>query len=282
MFSEEGVEWDVSLTKKAGDGRKLAEKAAAQGVDILAVYGGDGTVVEAASGLVGTDVPLAILPGGTSNMVARELNIPRALDEAGKLVSADNSNLHPVDMGLLNDRQFFIQRIGVGLDAEMIQAASRELKDRFGNVAYLFGGLLALKNPSIADYRLTLDGEELERNGVFCMVSNTGKIGISDLKTYRNIDISDGLLDVIIFQKTDWQSIQSKLIGSIRPNRKKANESSEIQLLDHWQAKNIVIEVDPPQLFHIDGDVSGQTPLRIEVIPHAVTVIVPSAPSNDK
>jgi YegS/Rv2252/BmrU family lipid kinase len=275
IFSKGGVEWDVSLTKQAGDGRKLAELAAEKGVDTLAVYGGDGTVVEAASGLVGTDIPLAILPGGTANMLALELGIPKKLAEAGQLIINEESQLRPVDMGLLDDSHYFINRIGVGLDAEMIQATTRELKDKFGVAAYVLGGFLALKKPVKARYRLTLDSQEIDREGVFCLISNTGKIGISDLKTFKNMDAGDGLLDVIIFQNTHLRTIRSRLINSVHPKRTAEEEKAEIWPVDHWQAKHIMVRADPPQLMHIDGDVSGQTPNKIEVIPQAVRILVP-------
>jgi len=277
VFAGTEVEWSVSLTKKAGDGRSLAEQAAAEGVDTLVVYGGDGTVVEVASGITGTNLPLAILPGGTSNMVALELGIPRDLKGAAQLLLDDSSGIRPVDMGLLDDGRYFIQRIGVGLDAQMIDATDRDLKDKYGTAAYLMGGLMALKNPASGRYRLSVDGQELEREGVFCLVSNTGKTGIADLKTFKNMDVSDGLLDVIVMQKAQWKKLHSRLTSALHLVRKKTEEPEEIRLVDHWQARNVTVDADPPQLMHIDGDVRGQTPIHVQVVPGAVDIIVPSA-----
>lgn len=100
VFSGTDVDWDVSLTKKASAAQNLTKQAVAKNVDVLAVSGGDGSDVEIASGLLGSDVPLAILPGGISNMIARKLNIPRTLVKAGQLLADPNSHLRPIDRGL--------------------------------------------------------------------------------------------------------------------------------------------------------------------------------------
>src|SRR5438128_2386565 len=87
VFQPSGIDWDVSVTKDAGDGRRYALAALESGVDAIGVYGGDGTVNEVASALVGTDTPLAIFPGGTANVMSVELGIPSDLLEACALVS---------------------------------------------------------------------------------------------------------------------------------------------------------------------------------------------------
>ena len=75
VFHPAGVDWDISLTHKSGDATRLAAEAAALGVDLVAAYGGDGTQMEVANGLLGTGVPQAILPGGTGNAMAHDLGI---------------------------------------------------------------------------------------------------------------------------------------------------------------------------------------------------------------
>ena len=87
VFKESGIEWDMFLTKEAGDGIRLAKEAAAAGVDAVAVYGGDGTVREVTTGLLGTETPILILPGGTANALALTLGIPTDLGEAASLLT---------------------------------------------------------------------------------------------------------------------------------------------------------------------------------------------------
>ncbi len=82
VFKQAEVDWDISLTKASGDAERFARQAVADGVDIVASYGGDGTVMEVARGVMGSPVPLAILPGGSANLMAVELGIPKDLEQA--------------------------------------------------------------------------------------------------------------------------------------------------------------------------------------------------------
>ena len=81
-MKEAGIKWEVSVTKEAGDGIQMARAAVKEGVDAIAVYGGDGTLMEVISGLMGSEVPLVILPGGSANIMATELAIHKDLKEA--------------------------------------------------------------------------------------------------------------------------------------------------------------------------------------------------------
>ena len=83
VFHPAGVEWDISITHKFGDATRLAKEAVASGVDLVAGYGGDGTQMEVANGLLGSGVPQAILPGGTGNAMAHDLNVPINLKTSG-------------------------------------------------------------------------------------------------------------------------------------------------------------------------------------------------------
>ena len=117
VFRGGDLEWSVSLTKKSGDAQRFARKAAQEGADVVAIYGGDGSVMEAASGLMGSDVPVAILPGGTANVFSVELGIPGNLAKAAALVSDEASRERVVDMGRLNGEQLFILRLATGFEA---------------------------------------------------------------------------------------------------------------------------------------------------------------------
>ncbi|MGB5051091.1 MAG: diacylglycerol kinase family protein, partial [Caldilineaceae bacterium] len=119
VFLENGVEWDVSITHRAGDARQAARQAVQGGADVVAAYGGDGTVTEAANGLRGTEIPLAILPGGTANVLARELNIPLGLADAARLASGVESKIDRIDLGQMGEH-IFLLRVGIGFEAAMV------------------------------------------------------------------------------------------------------------------------------------------------------------------
>jgi diacylglycerol kinase family enzyme len=97
------IKWDVFITNEAGDARKYAQQAVAAGVNAVAVYGGDGTVMEAASGLIGSNMPRAILPGGTGNVMSIELGIPGKLEDAIALLCDETQGSLLVDMGMVRE-----------------------------------------------------------------------------------------------------------------------------------------------------------------------------------
>ena len=268
VFHAAGIDWDIAITKKSGDAARLAQEAAhTDTVDIVAVYGGDGTVMEAASGLIGTQMPLAILPGGTNNVMSVELGVPKDLIQAAGLIGSATAQLRPVDMGKAND-QLFILRVGIGYEAQINELADREMKDRFGGFAYTLAGLKALKNPPMANYRLTLDGKVEELQGLWCMIANSASLGIPNVGIAHGVDVGDGLLDVIVVRHRDLESLLS-LAGSIT-NHKKVG-----QPLPHWQVREVIVEADPPMAVDGDGELWDPTPLKASVIPHAVQILVP-------
>ncbi len=269
VFRAAGLDWDISITHAAGDATRLAAEAAAAGVDIVAVYGGDGAVMEAASGLIGTDVPLAILPGGTNNVVSVELGVPKDLVEAAALISSTPSKLQTVDMGRANDSYNFILRVGMGYEAEINKGADREMKNKYGGFAYSIAGLKALKNPPIANYRMELDGEVVEMEGLWCMVANSASLGIPGVNLVHDIDVGDGLLDVIMVRERDLSTLVS-VAGSITGSQRVGKP------LPHWQVREARISADPPMAVTGDGELWEPTPLHAKVIPAAVQILVPA------
>ncbi|HSM25440.1 MAG TPA: diacylglycerol kinase family protein, partial [Anaerolineaceae bacterium] len=192
LFHEANIDWDLMITKESCDGKCLAEKAIKDGVDIVAVYGGDGTAMKVASALQGTDIPMAILPGGTGNILSIELEIPQKLEEACALITkSDKSKIRKIDVGITNDEKIpaFVLRAGVGLEASMLEGADRELKERYGIFAYIMGATQALQNIKEAHYNLVLDGKSVECTGLTCLIANAGYFGVPGLVLDPNVKI---------------------------------------------------------------------------------------------
>jgi diacylglycerol kinase family enzyme len=216
--------------------------------------------------MVGSDVPLAIIPGGTGNVIAVELGIPRDPSAACSLIVNSQHVLRPIDLGRV-ENQCFLLRVGFGLEANIVQGAGREMKDRYGIFAYLMSILAALNQPSLSHYSLNLDGKEFECDGLACMVANAASLGVAGLDLADNISINDGLLDVFVIRKIDVEeifSLAARLFGSPEtPNS-----------LLHWQVSKAQIRSDPPQQIEADGDLIGEAEASIEVLPLALKVIV--------
>jgi diacylglycerol kinase (ATP) len=269
VFHDAGIAWDVSITNKAGDARRFARAAVEAGVDVVAAYGGDGTVMEVASGLIGSTVPLAIFPGGTANVLSLELGISSDLAQASALVCAEECAIVPIDMGELGEDQYFILRVGTGLEADMVEGADRELKNRLGTLAYALSALQAIQNPTVSRYRLTIDGQHLEQEGISCLICNSGNLGRAGIALSSTTSIRDGLLDVFVLQQANLASLLS-LTRDVLTQTEPTTAA-----LQHWQGREITLVAEPNQTVQADGEVLGQTPVTAKVLPGVVRVIVP-------
>jgi diacylglycerol kinase (ATP) len=268
VFHAAGVNWDVGLTKQAGDAQRLAREAVLAGADAVAVYGGDGTVMEAASGLSGSGVPLAIFPGGTANVMSIELGIPTDLEAAVALVCSDARLIRTIDMGRIrsgNDEHLFLLRLSIGYLARMTQGAAREEKRRMGVLAYAISAIGALPQAEMAHYRITIDGDLIEADGVTCVIGNSGSLGIPGLTLSRAMSVSDGLLDVVLLQNADLLEVAKVLSNSL----------SGVESLPHWQGREISVTADPPQPIECDGEMIDPTPITVGIVPQTLRVIVP-------
>jgi diacylglycerol kinase (ATP) len=269
VFHPAGIDWDVFVTKQAGDARRYAEQAVQAGVDAVGVYGGDGTVREVATGLIGTDVPLAILPGGTANVIAVELGIPSDLAQAAALVGADQPADRRIDVGQIGDHYFLI-RVGMGFEAQMVQGADRPLKDRVGPLAYAVAAMQALAAPTVAEYRLTIDGTVVECAAMTCIIANAGSFGALPLTIAPTIDIGDGLLDIVVVTRADLPSLVQVAASIVAGNE-------DAEPLQRWRAREVHVEADPPQSVQVDGELWGHTPFTARIVPQAIRVLVPAA-----
>jgi diacylglycerol kinase (ATP) len=271
-FKDTGLDWDVVITKAADDARRLAEEAAKGGSDVVAVYGGDGTINEVAEGLIGTGVPLAIFPGGTANAIALALGIPSDLAEAAALVCRGPVKVRTVDMGQAGE-QSFIVAVGMGLAGELAEGADRESKERLGPFAYALASLDALRRSKVDTYYITLDGKELEELGVSCVVANMGNFGVPGVSLAPGIDMADGLLDVIVIPGAGLGTIVSAAASMATA----AVACPGNVPFPHWQARRVSIKSETQQKIQIDGEVMDPGPIEAEVLAGALRVIVPQS-----
>ena len=267
VFHLAGVDWDVSLTHKSGDATRLAAEAAASGVDLVAAYGGDGTQMEVANGLLGSGVPQAILPGGTGNAMAHDLGVSLILREATELI-VNSDKRRAIDLAKMGD-QVFMLRAYAGLSAD--QAASREEKDKLGQLAYVRSALNFIRYVPEAHYKANIDGEVIEGEALIVFILNAGSIGGvmgMELPKIGDVNISDGYLDLYAITK------------SMKPVRAVSQHIYKHEGVDtgvyHWRGKEITLEANPVQDVWIDGEMGGQTPFTVSALPHALEIVVPA------
>ena len=262
-----GVEWDISITHESGDATCLAKKAAESGFELVAAYGGDGTQMEVANGLLGSGIPQAILPGGTGNAMAHDLGISLKLREAAELITT-SSKRKAVDLAKIGEKVFML-RAYAGLSAD--DAAKRDEKDKYGRLAYIRAGLKFIREVTPAHYKVVLDGEIIETEALICFILNAGSIGGilgMEIPKMGDVSISDGYLDFYAFTKgaQPLRAISKHIFQ---------REGSDGGVY-HWRGKEITVEVDPVQEFWIDGEYGGKTPFTVSAVPSALEVVVPT------
>jgi diacylglycerol kinase (ATP) len=267
VIHQAGLEWELEVTNTFGDGARLAARAVAGGASLVAACGGDGTVMDVAAGVLGSQVPMAILPSGTGNVLAKELAIPMDLPSACALMVDPAAVQRPIDLGVTNDR-WFLLRLGVGLEAEVVRATDRSLKDRLGLLAYIAATVQAWTQMPTAHYHLELDGEPQEMDGLAVMIANAAALGIPGLTLSPQVRIDDGLLDVFVVRRPDLAELAAFAATF-------TNSPPSAATLPHWQVRTVKIDAFPTHGVEADGEALGVTPVEASVVPGALKVIVP-------
>ncbi|WKZ29933.1 MAG: diacylglycerol kinase family lipid kinase [Candidatus Dojkabacteria bacterium] len=267
VFKKYKYDWDVSITNRAGDAAKFAKKASKRG-SIVVAYGGDGTVKEVAGGLVGTNALMGIIPGGTGNVMSIELGISADQREAAEIIAKPEINTRKIDVGLTEDKEYFVLHAAMGLSAQMIHNAPRSAKNNLGQLAYVFGAFAAIQSPIESTYQLEIDGKKSEAKGVTCIICNAGSIGLPGLKMDEDVLIDDGKLDVFIIDSAELGALVDVAKNLLQKNM-------GVPHLEHWKGSKIVVTATPKQPGQLDGEVYTKKRIAISVIPQAVNIIVP-------
>ncbi|PJF39539.1 MAG: hypothetical protein CUN54_08490 [Phototrophicales bacterium] len=271
IFNTHFHNWEVSITHQKGDGQRLAQNAIHNGADLVIAYGGDGTAMDVANGVMGHHVPLGILPGGTGNALAAEMGIPRDLKKAAEMICSGRWRTHIVDVGRIGD-QIFLLRADMGTTEEVIGATDRDAKNRYGVIAYVVSAVKAMLNPKVSQYRMVFDGMDVQCEGLACLIANMGTVGTLDLSLSKSVDPTDGMLDVFVFSKDHFKNMRS-IITNIVADLVHLRDLEASML--HFQTKEITVSVSDELSVSIDGEPITRTPVTASVVPQALQLVVP-------
>jgi YegS/Rv2252/BmrU family lipid kinase len=270
-----GAGWEVEAvaTGGPGDARHLAQYGVAEKVDVVAVFGGDGTTMQAAAALVGTDVALGVIPGGTGNLLAGNLRIPASPARAARALLKAKPRLF--DLGRMErpaGPQYFAVACGAGYDARVMAGTLSEHKRRWGMAAYVATTLRLMSELRSTLHSLTIDGVEYEANAAMVLVANCGEVIPPFVRLGPGITPDDGLLDVVVVRADNFpQSIRAvwdllRLTpGSLGPDA----------YVGHVRGREVKVETDRPQPVQLDGEPGGTTPFTASVVPGAIRIMVP-------
>jgi diacylglycerol kinase (ATP) len=248
----------LAPTQQAGDATRLA--ATAGDHDIVVAAGGDGTINEVLNGLNGA--ALGVLPLGTVNVFAHELEIPRNLPAAWELI--ESGRTREIDLPCAEaagKKRFFCQLAGVGFDAQAVRRASWELKKKVGPLSYVWAGLRTLgeRHPPV----------EIQPHNVVgpAVLVGNGRFYGGRFRMFPQAKLDDGLLDVCVFKGCgylDWLRYGPAIWRGAHPKRRD---------VEYFQANEFSCNATVP--FELDGEDAGDGPVKFSVKPRALRVITP-------
>jgi diacylglycerol kinase (ATP) len=264
---------DVRATQGPGDARRFSEEARGQGFDVIVCHGGDGTAMQVAAGIVGTGIPLGLVPGGTGNVLAGNLRLPTGTARAARALL--KARPQAIDVGVVQREDgphYFAVAAGTGFDAQLMADTGLAAKRRWKVGAYLARALMTLTQVRSAAHRVTIDGEVHEVRAAMLLVLNCGELPPTFFRLRKNLLPDDGWLDVV----------------ALRADGALQSAAAVLELL--WRAdktlgrvwwargKTVRVEVaDAPRPVQLDGEPIGVTPFEARLLPGALTVLVDPA-----
>ena len=269
VFAKAGWLTTAYPTQCRGDAARVVRELGPR-FDRVVCAGGDGTLSEAVAGLLELDCPppLGYIPFGSTNDCATTLRLPRKPREAA-LVAAGTGLPLPMDIGRLNDTTF-VYVAAFGAFTKVAYDTPQDLKNTFGHLAYIFAGIASL--PTIAPYHMTVefDGQTLEDDFYFGMVSNSQSIGGLKPPKAERVVLDDGLFEVTLVRKplklADLTDGLQALINLSQNDRSGA--------LVQFQARSLTFASDQSIPWTVDGEFGGSRPVnRVENRQKALKII---------
>lgn len=264
----------VVPTTPESTGADQARAAVEAGADLVLSWGGDGTVGAVSEGLVGTGVPLGILPAGTGNLLARNLGIPLRLEDAAAVAfGGEDRRIDVVEIGLGGRRVISTVIAGMGLDAELIDAPE-QLKKAIGPAAYVANSVKLLRTESMRVGVAMDGGNPRWYRARTVLVANVGGL-IGPLDVVPEADASDGLLRVVVLPletPLDWVRTGARIA-----TRRAVHDGS--RFVHTGRSAWVVTHFPVPR--QVDGDVVEEgNRMQARVLPLALTVRVPRGPGS--
>ena len=254
-------------------GIDATRRAIADGATLVMASGGDGTIRAVAEVLRGTGIPLAIIPQGTGNLLARNLGMP--LTDLGQIVrAAFRGSNRPIDMGVVKilrqdrteDEHAFLVLAGMGLDARAITATRATLKKRLGWLAYVDGGVRTMLKDRPLHIHYTVDGSEVKALSVYTvMIGNCGLMP-GRVLLIPEAELDDGRLDVVALRPLgpfSWLRIWNKIgwengvLRKSKTGRKIIDLVNDTQSVTYVQSQRYALSVRHPEPIQLDGDDFG-------------------------
>lgn len=244
----------------------LAQKAVADGAELIFLWGGDGTIQRCVNVIAGENVTLAILPAGTANLLAMNLGVPTDLEEAVDV--GLNGDRRRLDVGVLNGKRFNVLA-GVGFDALAMRNADDNLKQHIGRLAYVLTGTKATQMKP-RHVRIKVDKQPWFEGEATCVL--LGQMGsvAGGVVVFPDAQPDDGLLEIGVVtaeNALEWARVLARIVVG------KAEHSPLAQMT---RGRRVDIQLSRPTVYELDGGArKAKKQLRATIEPGAIEVCVP-------
>ncbi|MBV9862616.1 MAG: YegS/Rv2252/BmrU family lipid kinase [Alphaproteobacteria bacterium] len=252
-----------STSPAAGDAERLAREAEPS-VDLIVAAGGDGTVNEVATGLHGSERPLAILPTGTTNVVAREIGMPRAAAAIAAVIAAGEPRA--VWPGRLPGR-LFLAMAGSGFDAQIVAAVDSRLKRRIGKLAFIWAILMRLARYRGCELTVSVDG--VPHRAVSAIVAKS-RYYAGNFVIAPEARLDAPVLHVVLFQHGRRLAALRYLLAL------PLGRLPRLHGVRVLPARSVLLAAAQPVLLHTDGEIAGYLPVPIEIAEQPLQLVWPT------
>lgn len=276
ILARSGIRTELAPTSARGEATTFARQAVAQGRQLVIVCGGDGTVNEAVNGLAGSSVPLAVLPAGTANILAKELRIPWDIAAAARLIP--DSSLRRIALGLArrpglvekDARRYFLCAAGAGPDGAIVQTLENSAKKKTSIAQYWMEGFRQLFLYGFPEFRISSEGRDLDATLV--VVGRTKHYGGPFRITTGASLYEDSFEIVANTSRSRWR--YAICLPALWLNRLRS-----IRGIHFWKTVELrCVPASSATVFaQLDGEPFGALPLDFELVPDALTLVIPAS-----
>lgn len=285
ILSSGGIEADLAETTGPGHATEIARQATAEGRQLVIACGGDGTLNEVVNGLAassnGHRVPLALLPGGTANILAKELNLPWDVVRAAKRLTAAPGEVREIALGLATPveqpaaRRFFLSVAGAGPDGMIVYSVDLGLKARVGVLAYWWQGARQVLRYTFPRFRVRTGDRQVEATLV--VVGRTKNYG-GPFKITDQADLFEDQFEVLALTTQSGLRYLSYLPTLWMGNLRKEED------VHFWKADTLIAEPldGKPVYAQLDGEPFKRLPVEFSIVPRALKLLVPGEPATSR
>jgi diacylglycerol kinase (ATP) len=264
--SRRGVELDIRVTERPEHATEMARECCERGIEIVVAVGGDGTVSEVVTGTIGSNLIVGIVPIGSTNMIAKDVGIPRRLQSAMD-VALGGGVPTTFDVGRVGETTF-MHMAGAGYDAEIMREASGVWKRRIGWPAYLWPAIKHLRSdPFRVEIEIDDDIHTWRARMVLCAIG--GSIVHPRFTVGAGIDRTDGQIDVCVYDPPNAIGAVSALGWILLRNPQRSRWQHQLR------GKKVFLRSDRPIAFEADGNPLGELPVVVEMLDEGVQILIP-------